>query len=365
MTVRAADASDASPGSAGSHVQSPALLTILGGLHGTQVGDRDGDHALSVPLEGALSLGGALEADVVLSDPGLEPIHLRLRPAEEGGEEGGEGPHKRRGIDITALAPGVEARGGGEVHDLVVDETVTLPLPVEIRIGGPADHPDASPTGANGLRLRVHRPAAAPRPPGRALVPYVAGAVTATPRRAKPHPILLALPLLGLLMLLPLSRGLLGEGDADASPPLATARLAPVGPEPGRAEAVVAARAELAARLATEGLGRVTLRVEGGTIIAGGIVPADRTDDWSRVQFWFDGAHGRDAVLVSDVTSARGNAVAAPRIEAAWFGSSPYVMARGRRYAVGETLPGGWTIEEIRPDFVRVSDGGRSMNVAY
>lgn len=270
-------------------------LTVTGGLH------QGSSLVLDQPV---YTIGADLAADLVLSDPGIAGLHLRLR-FFEGGQVA------------------VEALGG----DVLLSANVRIPqgsghrarLPLQLRIGT-AGVSLALPEGAE-------KPAAAPRK----LTPWiVAGA------------------------LLFLCAGALAfRGEA----PLASAGSVvevPAVKKPSREQA----RAWFEQQLQVAHLDDIKVSNLNGQLSATGTFEHSQKPQWVALQQAFDQRYGQQIVLNPKVTVRADAARPRVRFQAVWFGTNPYVINdSGKRLYPGAALADNWVLERIENNQVILARG--------
>lgn len=300
---------------------------------------------------GMYTLGSELDADIILSDSDVKPIHLileldqhgvRLEPLQGGIMVDGEG---------VALEP------GGERH---------LSCPVSFTIG------DAL--------IKVTAPAdvAKARRHTRALV-GIAGVVIAA---------VLGFQVLGAFTA-PDIDGLSAMQSPDQlsnempDQPEAASRDQAAGPgtidaleeqqnaAPGSETATAAqpdvtldqAAAALRDRLAADELTDIKVKTAGDRLMVRGEATPDRMDDWQDIRIWFDGAYGRHILMVASVDPAEEAEPPKLAIEAVWSGEEPYLIAGGQRFFVGNPIGEGWIIEQIASNEIKFKRGDKSFSL--
>ncbi|PRH89365.1 hypothetical protein C5L14_01895 [Labrys okinawensis] len=126
------------------------------------------------------------------------------------------------------------------------------------------------------------------------------------------------------------------------------------------------ARDELAGRLADAGFSNLTITAEKDRLVVSGALPAQQGEAWRDVQARYDQAYGDRIPLVSRVET--GKPVQSPplTLRAIWFGDRPYVIASdGARYHEGAFVTGGWIIEKIGEDGLRLAKNGSTLTLKY
>lgn len=119
-------------------------------------------------------------------------------------------------------------------------------------------------------------------------------------------------------------------------------------------------------RLRETGLaGQVTVERGGpGAIVAGGTIDPASVDRWRDVLKWFDGQSGAP-LLVNNVTRSD-TPTQMPSFRAVWLDAKPQVvLLNGQTAGVGDTITGGWKIEAIEQAGILLSRDGRTARVAF
>lgn len=143
--------------------------------------------------------------------------------------------------------------------------------------------------------------------------------------------------------------------EADAAP-IAVAAVEVDTPERA-AEALAAAAAEA-------GLVGLEIEARGEVVRVGGRRAPEQAADWSRVRQAFDGRWSGRVPLIVDVEEV---ATAAPiAVASAWLGDAPEVTTRdGAVFGLGDEVPGGWRIEEIRAGAVALARGRQNVVIEF
>jgi hypothetical protein len=121
--------------------------------------------------------------------------------------------------------------------------------------------------------------------------------------------------------------------------------------------------AELRDRLITEDLTDIEVRTAGDRITVRGEAEPDRMADWQQVRIWFDGTFGRDFLLDASVEPAELAEPPKLAIEAVWSGDKPYLVAGGQRFFVGSSIGDGWMIEQIAAGEIVFKRGDKSFSL--
>lgn len=297
-------------------------LSIESGRHAGAIG------ALAL---GAYRIGRAAEADVVLTDEHLAPVHALVQ------------------LEIDSLrveavgGPVVVSAGDGTSARLAPGEHRSLSRDADIALGDTR------------LVLKNLLPPALPPP-----------REEARPRRRWITALCVAAAILAPVSVYALGAGVIGWPHKQA-PPLETARKVP----PPAANTVADDRLEQAAlqlqkRLADRGLADIEVRVSADTLIAAGAVDPARAADWIAVQNWFDETYAGHPVLVHTVALAPAQPPPPLSVQAVWTGPIPYIIAgSGEKYGEGALLDGGWVIERIESDRLVLNRDGRTLVLTY
>ena len=298
---------------------------------------------------GIYTLGSELDADIILSDPSIKPVHLLLEL-------------DRRGLRLEPLQDAIAVQG--ESAELAPGGERNLAFPASFSIGGTSIRITA-PQDDLRARRRLRSMAIA------------AGA--------------LVLAVIGFQLVAPFGSGSGGEGPGVAATLGSGAPSASGGPaaeggtpvtstdasseietpaDTGVPETTTTARitlddaaAALRDRLAADGFTDIDVKTAVDRImVSGGAEPA-RMDAWQDIRFWFDGAFGHDVLLIAHVEPLEEETPPLLAIEAVWSGDDPYLIAGGRRFAVGADVGDGWTIERIAAGEITFRRGDRSFSL--
>ncbi|WP_274425123.1 SctD/MshK family protein [Chelativorans sp. YIM 93263] len=274
--------------------------------------------------ETTFTVGSSVEADVVLSDPEIADIHVRLRIVDDR-------------VDLEALGGAVRIIDGDTVPE---GYGRRCRLPLEISLGG-----------AN-LRLLDTRP---PRP---AKLPF------------SNRSFMIAVGLAAAIFAVPVASNTLSPGNAEDSDSahvnLARADASGGATSQEQPAPEQQALGALQSQMKQAGLSGLSLTAEKGRIVVSGSVPDHRAEAWRSVQAWFDEVHGGRLLLMSNVVI--GNASEVPRLplRAIWYGERPYIItAGGARYHEGAFVDGGWIIKEIGEERLLLAKGGTEMAIEY
>jgi hypothetical protein len=269
-------------------------LTVTSGLH------QGSSLVLDQPV---YTLGADLAADLVLSDPGIAGLHLRLR--FEGGQVA------------------VEALGG----DVVLGKNVRIPqgsghrarLPLQLRIGM-AGVSLASPEG-------VEKPSDATR----TFTPWIVA-----------------------IVLLFLCAGALAVRNDTPLTQAAVAAQVPALKKPSREHA----KTWLEQQLQAAHLDAIKVTDANGQLSAVGSFEQSQKPQWLALQQAFDERYGQQIVLNPRVSVRADAARPRVRFQAVWFGTNPYVINdSGKRLYPGAALADNWVLERIENNQVILARG--------
>ena len=124
------------------------------------------------------------------------------------------------------------------------------------------------------------------------------------------------------------------------------------------------AAVELQDRLAAADLAEINVRTAGDRIVVRGEAEPERMTDWQQVRIWFDGTFSRDILLDAIVEPAVAAEPPKLAIEAIWSGDKPYLIAGGKRFFVGHQIGDGWMIEHIAANEIVFKRGDKSFSLA-
>ncbi len=281
---------------------------VTGGLHaGARMDLRN-------PL---YTIGSSVESDIVLRDPGIAPLHARLR-------------RKGNRMEVEAVGGDVALARGAMVP---AGHGSRCKLPVEILIG------DA--------RIRL----TSPKQPktGWTIAAALSAIIFAVFYTT--HSLSLAKP----------------ESTGMENLLKPNGRLAPIEGAPAQRPANAGeAEKQLRSRLAKAGITALGIKPSNGRLLATGTIPIQQSGAWTEIQSWFDRAYGGRVLLVSDV--AAGTAEQAPRLalQAIWYGDNPYIItSEGSRYSEGALTNDGWTIKQIGEAELLLTKGGATVALKY
>ena len=123
------------------------------------------------------------------------------------------------------------------------------------------------------------------------------------------------------------------------------------------------AAAALRERLVEEDLTDIDVKIGDGRLTARGHAVPERMDDWQDIRIWFDGAFGQDILLMANVEAAEEETPPDLAIEAVWSGDEPYLIAGGQRFFEGASVGDGWAIERIGADEITFKRDGKSFSL--
>lgn len=270
-------------------------LTVTGGLH------QGSSLVLDQPV---YTLGADLAADLVLSDPGIAGLHLRLR------------------FEGDQVA--VEALGG----DVLLSGNVRIPhgsghrarLPVQLRLG------------AAGVSLALPEGAQKPSDARRPFTPWSVA-----------------------IVLLFLCAGALAvRNDAPIAQTAVAAADVPALKKPSRE----LAKAWLEQELQAAHLEAIKVTNANGQLSAVGSFEHSQKPQWLALQQAFDQRYGQQIVLNPRVAVRADAARPRVRFQAVWFGTHPYVINdSGKRLYPGAALADNWVLERIENNQVILARG--------
>ena len=301
---------------------------VIGGLH----------EGASLRLDEAdYTIGSGTDADIVLRDAGIAPVHARLRC-------------RGRRVEIEALG-GPLSLANGEI--LPEGHGRRSRLPLEVGIGEARFRLDSQRRSAMVAGLGGGTWLGRLLFAGAAIVVTVVGSsfalnwlssATAFSSQANRAEELQPIPAI--------------SEKPGAQPAVASLN--------GAADPAVRARDDLAGRLAAAGFSNLTIAAEKDRLVVSGVLPAQQGEAWRDIQARYDQAHGGRVPLVSRVET--GKPVQSPplTLRAIWFGERPYVIASdGARYHEGAFVTGGWIIQKIGEDDLQLAKNGSTLTLKY
>ncbi len=288
----------------------------------------EGSHAGAVlPLPaGKYRFGRSRDADVVLTDEGLAPMHFAIDLA-------------KHGASVASMGGAVTLDGCGAASS---KSSARLHFPFEVAL--------------DGVRLRVEGPEIKSWPQV-ALEWYEhCEAWVRQPRRA---------PVLAAIALIPIAIygiGAAATGAPDPAAAQASAASAVRTPMPiAKAVETLRGRAEQAGLL-----GQLEIARAGDAIAVRGALMPDQMAIWQRVRQDFDSAYGTGYAFDSQINTV--NSMERPHLDlqAISVGARPYVItSSGERLAEGDRLTSGWTITKIERRQVILTQGDQRMALTY
>ena len=299
-------------------LKSDVKLNVIGGRHTGAVHDGLGE---------ALVVGSSLDADLVLTDPGVCPRHLRACRGRQGVE--------LEAIDGSAVVNGQSLQPGQKAR---------AKLPITVVIGAAKIELVWSKSWHSQFGLL---------------------------------PLVGASALLVLIWLLGLSLGTSGPGGGAkirlaAGASLSRSNVSPRAPSATgdiavQSEDANAAASALDSYLNSQNLAGINVKAGAGRVTAAGSISPEQAGEWRSAQMWFDEHFGPKIMLESGVTASIPKAIKAPiTIQSAWLGGTPYIIdGDGNKYFEGAMLKDGWALEKIEDGKVRVVKNKLPLIVRY
>jgi type III secretion protein D len=287
----------------------------------------EGSHAgatLALPA-GKYRFGRGRDADVVLTDAGLQPLHFSIDLA-------------RHGAAVDSMGGGVTLDGRSSAS---TKSSARLHFPFEI--------------AAEGVRLRVDGPEN-PSWDQRLLAWYDQGRDwLQRSRRA---------PVLAALAIIPISLAAFGAGGAPDPTDAAHATAAPAARQ---TVSVTQAVESLRNRAREAGLqNQLQIDPAGDAIAVRGTLVADQMEAWQGIRQEFDSAFGNGYAFDSQINTVSATARPQLDLQAIWAGAPAYVItSSGDRLKEGDSLTSGWRIDKIERARVTLSQGDQRMILTY
>jgi Inner membrane component of T3SS, periplasmic domain/Inner membrane component of T3SS, cytoplasmic domain len=288
----------------------------------------EGSHA-GATLElgaGKYRFGRSHDADVVLTDAGLAPLHFSIELA-------------KKGASVTSMEGPVTLDGCAAAAS---KDSARLHFPFELAV--------------DGVRLRVDGPEAANW--GQVAFRWYDRCEDWVKKQNRTH-VIAALAIVPIAIFALGATGTTGEvadaSQADLSRTTTSAMPVSKAVEILQSKAV---EAGLPAQLVIEPAGEA--------IAVRGTLAQDQMAAWQRVRQDFDAAFGNRYAFDSQITM--GSAATRPLLDlqAIWSGSPPYVITMsGERLGEGDRLISGWTIETIESRRVVLSQGDQRVTLTY
>lgn len=281
----------------------------------------------------AYTIGSSTEADIVLRDPGLAKVHVRLR-------------RTGRRVELEALG-GELTLGGGKTIPQGVGRRCSLPVEIH--------------AGEAQIRLtrvaRVNPSSAFPR-----TVVFAIGAIGA----------ILALPIaLSIASYALLSTDESAQQSAKVTWTAANADRSLTSPHAlgvqstERPDAAAAGEA-LRAQLTTSGLDTLQVEAGPGHLAVSGSLSPHQDDAWRKVLAWFDRTYGGSVPLEARVSPEKGESPPRLALQAIWYGERPYIItADGGRYYEGAFVGDGWSVKDIGEERILLAKGGVTVTLTY
>ena len=134
----------------------------------------------------------------------------------------------------------------------------------------------------------------------------------------------------------------------------------------GRSQSMVAAK-ELQRRVDEFGLKGLVIagdQDEHMVRVNGKMRDSDRTR-WLDTVEWFDQSFGRSVSLDAKIATMENEIVLPFSIEAVWAGNAPRVTLHdGSKRTIGDELPGGWVLDAVALESVKISKDDETLDVA-
>ncbi len=303
---------------------------------------------------GTYSIGRSMDADIVMMDPGLAPVHAHLALDNDGCEvESAAGNVVLNGIQIE---PGeawmvsypadihlndvhvrctrgrTSRRSRSTVMGLAVGSTVTLLAAALVFPGLPAGVDQAA-AGSD----RMSTPSLAGCEAG-CLIKRPDDRTAASPRA-------------------PLLKVALSSPEAAPAKPGSNRLVSP-------AVAVPAAADALRQQLLKAGLMAIEITTDATSITAKGTIDPSALAAWRDIEQWFDRTFGISIVLTSQVEAKSVRRSPPLTVQAIWAGSGSYVIdGRGQKLFEGALADDGWVIEQIEQSRVVLRRGADTLAV--
>jgi hypothetical protein len=281
--------------------------------------------------EGDYRIGSSLDADIILSDPGIVPEHAVL--------------HVGRG-ELRLSATGADVKVERKL--LPISHGCRLSLPVSLILG--VAQIDLSNTAEDSWGRGIFQ-----RPlgvvgilVGICLAIFVGLAVVVARELS---------PTAGPTVVAVASGGhAAGDQSSDAS----------TATHSGSSSVEDAVRA-LNARLEAANIQTLRISAENGRLSATGTLSGRSAADWAAIQQWFDQNYGDRFVLTTRFDqSGEPRSMPALRLQAIWYGERPYILtADGEHYFNGAVLNDGWVIRDIGENRVLLAKGDQTVALNY
>ena len=302
---------------------------------------------------GIYTLGSELDANVVLSDPAISPLHLILEIDRHGLRlEPVHGSIRIEGESI-ALEPGGERYLALPLSFAIGDTKIKMTAPKDAvrakrRVRAAAIVLGAALLAAVGLSGFGMLQSPDPRSPsnGQALAGLQSNADDEAPKGPRSREDVQA----------PLKAGLSQSADAASdNEPALIEKTPPLDQDQ--------AAAELRSRLKTAALLDIEVSSQDDRILVQGVAAPDQMPAWQKERMWFDSEFGQAFMLVADVVVEDKKEPPKLAIEAVWLGDRAYLLAGGRRFHEGSAIGDGWMVERIRTGEIVFRRGDRTFSL--
>ena len=303
---------------------------------------------------GTYSIGRSMDADIVMMDPGLAPVHAHLALDNDGCEvESAAGNVVLNGVRIEAgeawmvtypadihlndvhlrcTRGRMSRRGRSAVIGLALGSTVALLAAVLVFPGLPAGVDQAA-AGSD----RMSTPTLAGCEPG-CLIKRPDHRTAASPRA-------------------PLLKVGLSTPEATPAGPTSSRLVLPTVAVPAAADA-------LRQQLLTAGLMAIEITTDATSITAKGTIDPAALAAWRDIEQWFDRTFGISVVLTSQVEVKSVRPSAPLTVQAIWAGAGSYVIdGHGQKLFEGALASDGWVIERIERSRVVLRRGADTLAV--
>jgi type III secretion protein D len=118
-------------------------------------------------------------------------------------------------------------------------------------------------------------------------------------------------------------------------------------------------------RLAAAGLTTVEIASDATAITARGSIDSAALGKWRDIQQWFDSTFGIAVVLTSQVEAKPLSPSAPLTVQAIWAGAGPYVIdGRGQKLFAGAVISDGWVVDRIEQNRVVLRRGADLLAVS-
>ena len=282
----------------------------------------------------------------------------------------------------TALASGAFTIGSDPGSDVVLDDVAERVACVAVsgtKAGVEPAVPGLSILGEGELQPGRSRRAELPatiRLPGDVTL-HLCRAVPEPRRRAAPIPLAILAVAVGGFALVASAQIRVGTSTAGAAVPTPTpAAAVATAPQetlaatepmaaPGACENCADEAAEaLLAMVAEQGLAGLHVEADGDVVRVTGQRDPRQAEGWSRISRAYDTEWGHRVPMLLDVSETAGAPPIA--VASAWLGDDPEVLTRdGARLRVGDLTEGGWTVAEILPGQIALTQGDARILIDF